>query len=868
MVRRQPGVIAIAGPEGIGATRLAHEVAARLASDGHVLLHLDGGLDNALERLGDQLEAQELYRDLERAARIRPIVVLAGDCPPKSPEPRRLAERLAGTRALLIVTASRPPDEVSALSPTPLDDPEVALIAHAVTPSLDPHVDAQIVRLSAGLPGRAVALAQAATDPPGVDEPLSVPDALAAPTLDALTGLSSVARELARWAAVGPETVDPTVVGRLTSRTTSAVESHFDALTAAGILAPLAAPGPPQWSFPDPLAREAIIQAMPAAELRRHAAGALVDGRMRGAPPTELVRYATLARDPSAVVALAPRAAEWLRRSGEPAAALAEAERGLRWHGELCDPRALLHLQRERGLALAELARWDDSVASLDAAAAGYAESGFDDELLQTASAASSALWMLGRHAEALDALTRHLDARDDSRPSAARAEALTQAAGVAAASSRFARARTLAERAREQSQAAGDAESATRALIFLGSAEVGGSGRDEGTAHFTDAIAEARASGSTRNETLALIHQSHALLLLGQPARAEATAREGVARASDLDIEDHRLVLEGNLGDALIARGSLGEARHRLETAAEGWRALGRGTPTPADPGLAWLHFAEGDHGRAAERFAELDRVAETDATLFELASPIGAGHAWAQIALGDRERAQEIVARHLELWSRGDDRLGVVRVAVAGVAAGGDIAPACRDLLADLAGGGSSLAAAFQPFADAHLLAESDPAAAVDRMRRSVDALLGLGNRWWAVFARFLAGSTGADGTADLLTARQEFREMGADAWRLRTEGELRARGRRIPSRTDGRPDHPGDLSARELEVLGQLAEGLTNREIGRELFISERTVARHVGKILSKLSVKNRTSAVREARQRGLLRMERRHPAHDGQ
>jgi DNA-binding NarL/FixJ family response regulator len=133
----------------------------------------------------------------------------------------------------------------------------------------------------------------------------------------------------------------------------------------------------------------------------------------------------------------------------------------------------------------------------------------------------------------------------------------------------------------------------------------------------------------------------------------------------------------------------------------------------------------------------------------------------------------------------------------------------------------------------------------------------------RWWAARALFAAGLTRPEGGSpdELLRARARFREMGAEGWQLRVEAELRARGHRIPSRADGRPERPGELSARELEVLDQLAEGLTNREIGDHLFISERTVARHVGKILAKLEVGNRTAAVRAGRQQGLISTERR-------
>ena len=73
---------------------------------------------------------------------------------------------------------------------------------------------------------------------------------------------------------------------------------------------------------------------------------------------------------------------------------------------------------------------------------------------------------------------------------------------------------------------------------------------------------------------------------------------------------------------------------------------------------------------------------------------------------------------------------------------------------------------------------------------------------------------------------------------------------RGGGLPVPAD--PDHPREpLSARELDVLRLLADGLTDREIAEVLTISRRTVETHVSSILRKLGVRNRAEAAREYR-----------------
>lgn len=65
---------------------------------------------------------------------------------------------------------------------------------------------------------------------------------------------------------------------------------------------------------------------------------------------------------------------------------------------------------------------------------------------------------------------------------------------------------------------------------------------------------------------------------------------------------------------------------------------------------------------------------------------------------------------------------------------------------------------------------------------------------------------------------------------------------------------------LSARELEVLALIAEGTTNREAARKLFISEATVKSHLLHVYAKLDVNDRAAAVGEAFRRGLLTVDR--------
>ena len=69
------------------------------------------------------------------------------------------------------------------------------------------------------------------------------------------------------------------------------------------------------------------------------------------------------------------------------------------------------------------------------------------------------------------------------------------------------------------------------------------------------------------------------------------------------------------------------------------------------------------------------------------------------------------------------------------------------------------------------------------------------------------------------------------------------------------DDDDEDPFGLTPRERQVLALVAAGATNREIGRQLYMAEKTASVHVSRILSKLDVRSRTEAAGVAHRLGL-------------
>jgi DNA-binding NarL/FixJ family response regulator len=146
--------------------------------------------------------------------------------------------------------------------------------------------------------------------------------------------------------------------------------------------------------------------------------------------------------------------------------------------------------------------------------------------------------------------------------------------------------------------------------------------------------------------------------------------------------------------------------------------------------------------------------------------------------------------------------------------------------------------------------LLVEGDPRAALTTLRRAHRSWRDLDAPHQTARVRLLIAvacrelGDGASAELEFEAARTALEELGAgpDLERL--------------AHLAGSP-RPGGLSRREREVLTLVAAGKTNRAIATELFISEKTVARHVSNIFTKVGLSSRAEATAYAYKHGLAR-----------
>ena len=102
--------------------------------------------------------------------------------------------------------------------------------------------------------------------------------------------------------------------------------------------------------------------------------------------------------------------------------------------------------------------------------------------------------------------------------------------------------------------------------------------------------------------------------------------------------------------------------------------------------------------------------------------------------------------------------------------------------------------------------------------------------------------------------ITERLGATWLGGELESLVARGRLRARGD-ANGAGEAADDEPFGLTPRERQVLALVAAGATNREIGKQLYMAEKTASVHVSRILAKLDVRSRTEAAGVAHRLGL-------------
>jgi DNA-binding NarL/FixJ family response regulator len=128
--------------------------------------------------------------------------------------------------------------------------------------------------------------------------------------------------------------------------------------------------------------------------------------------------------------------------------------------------------------------------------------------------------------------------------------------------------------------------------------------------------------------------------------------------------------------------------------------------------------------------------------------------------------------------------------------------------------------------------------------------------------VFALLQAGANGyLLKTAEIEELVRAIRTVAAGQPALAPEvtGKVVAQftsGKSLPDMLAETPDNYDGLTERELSILQLVGKGMSNKQIGKKLFISDRTVQAHLSNIFSKLSVNSRTEAVMHAVRRGWI------------
>jgi DNA-binding CsgD family transcriptional regulator/tetratricopeptide (TPR) repeat protein len=434
--------------------------------------------------------------------------------------------------------------------------------------------------------------------------------------------------------------------------------------------------------------------------------------------------------------------------------------------------------------------------------------------------------------------------------------------------------------------QIGGKAEEA-HALNTLGSNLAFLGDRRAGIEHLRESLRMSEDARAIDSIARAYVNLSEMVDQDGRIEEAAELALAGAARAAELGMRDWRLLLEGEAASRLFILGRLDEAQRLTERALElpdslaaliqrGARAqieVHRGRAAEAEqlilaaenamaqvPRATWMEslastraelwLLRGDPAEA-RRTGEQALEAEGDgekvvftARLHAVTARAGAVLAERARAAGDRPAAAEAAARARALVDR-IDRL---------LAAGHWRGPPPLETL-----GFRELCAAEARRAEG-TTAASDWAALAERW-----AALGL--RLEEAYARLREAECGLlDGererAEEALAAGLRITSDCGAAWLQEELLALGRRGRLVPTaattapRADAVGERPLGLTERELAVLRLVALGKTNREIGEQLFMAQKTASVHVSRILAKLDVSSRVQAATAAQRLGIV------------
>lgn len=304
--------------------------------------------------------------------------------------------------------------------------------------------------------------------------------------------------------------------------------------------------------------------------------------------------------------------------------------------------------------------------------------------------------------------------------------------------------------------------------------------------------------------------------------------------------------------GQCLIHRAEMLHLRGDWDAAADQIEQACRRLADPlGQPTLGAAAYLKGD----LHRLRGQDRAAEAE---FRLASELGRdpqpGLALLRLATGKVDAAAAAIRT---AYREASDQLSRARLASGYVEitlADGDLASAraAADELGTVAGalGQPMLTALHLQVLGAVLLAEDQPEDAISALRQALA-------RWRELDAAYEAARTRALIAAACRALRDddtaELELGGALAVFDRLNAFRDAAAARASLQVAAPPS--SGLTTREEDVLAHIAKGLTNRQIAERLVVSEKTVATHVGHILTKLGLPSRAAATAYAYEHGL-------------